>query len=379
MASTCERMSSSPTSRTAEESQPPSLILVAVTAAVFALSTGRAGAAEVGLDRKVVRAAVTKSLSLLELSADFSRSQRSCFTCHHVSFVAITANAAWRRGFKIDKPNLNEQLRRTHRELTSDIERFMGGRFPNGQGDLLGHSMWLLKELGWKADQTTSDTVRFLLDHDAGSGGWKPDIQRPPTVGSSFTTTFVVLQAIEAYRPPDLGYEIRKRRQAAIDWLLQNESFDTEDMVYRLRALHLTAEDAFKAEGTKLLQAQQKDGGWAQLPQMTSDPYATGTALAALVDTGLLTAESNKFVNGARFLLQNQQSDGSWHVRTRVKGKQPFYNSFFPHKQDQFISVSASAWATYALLQSLPLVEPGRQRNYLEVHPKAAIQIATSN
>lgn len=353
--------------------------LVALAVALMAMSIAQGGAAELGPDREVIRVAINKSIPLLEASADFSRSQRSCFTCHHVSSVAITANAAWQRGFKIDKTNLESQLRRTYSELKGDIERFIGGRFPTGQGDLLGHSMWLLKEMGWKPDETTTDTVRFLLEHDQDSGGWKPEIQRPPTVGNSFTTTFVVLQAIEAFRPPDLGFEIRKRRQAAIDWLLQTKSFDTEDMVFRLRSLHLTGEVAFEKEATKLLQAQRKDGGWAQLPQMNSDAYATGTALAALIDTETLTIEAPEFAAGAAFLLKNQQTDGSWHVRSRVKVKQPFYNSFFPHEHDQFISVTASAWATYALLRIFPPTEAPQPKSYLAAHPKAAVQIATSN
>jgi len=319
-----------------------------------------------------IRTAVDKSLPLLEISADYSRSERSCFTCHHVSFPAITANAAWQRGFKVDQTNLDAQLKRTHAELTSDVERFLQGRFPNGKGDQIGHAMWLLKDLGWQAEQTTADAVRFLVGHDQDHPTWMPDANRPPTVGSPFTTTFVVLQALDFYQPSDLSYEHRKRRRSAVGWLRETASFDTEDMVYRLRALHLVDPEAAenKTEAQKLLEAQREDGGWAQLPQMNTDAYATGTALAALVDTGQLKTDSPQYQAGTDFLLNRQKEDGSWHVESRTQPRQPFYNSLFPHQKDQFISAAASAWATYALVKSFPVIESRSNKTYLAIHPK---------
>ena len=330
---------------------------------------------EINLDE--IRAAINKSLPLLESSADYSRRQRDCFTCHHVSFVSIAAHSAWQRGFKIDETNLVAQIKRTHYELTSDVKRFLGGRFPHGKGDLLGHSMWLLQQVGWKPDQTTAETVNFLLSHDSEHGLWKPDAQRPPTVGSVFNTTFVVLKAIEDYGTEDQVFRIWKRKRIAVEQLLQTASFDTEDMVYRLRVLHLIKDQQaeLKTEAAKLLKAQREDGGWGQLEQMQSDPYATGTALAALVDTSVLTFSSPEFARGLRFLLRTQQDDGSWHVKSRVRAMQPFYQSGFPHGQDQFISASASAWATYTLLKAFPPIKSRRMHAYLEAHPLVAARI----
>lgn len=325
-----------------------------------------------------IRKAIAKSLPLMESSAAFSLMQRKCFTCHHVSFPAITANAAWKRGFKIDKANMADQLQRTLKDLSSDVSRFLDGRFPTGKGDQLGHAAWLLKDLGWPVDKTTTDTVRFLVDHDKDAGGWRPNADRPPTVGSPFTTTFVALQALDHYRTPLLGPDIRKRWQAAVDWLKTNPSFDNEDMVFRLRALHLAEDDAFKTEAGKLLDSQHEDGGWAQIIQMNSGPYATGSALAALCDTGILNSDSPEFQRAIRFLLKTQKDDGSWYVQTRVLARQPFYQSLFPYKQDQFISMAATAWATYALLQAIPIVEKRENMTYLGAHPKSAPRIAAA-
>ena len=67
-----------------------------------------------------------------------------------------------------------------------------------------------------------------------------------------------------------------------------------------------------------------------------------------------MAATDTAFQRGLRYLLAAQATDGSWHVRKRTHDVQPFYDSAFPHGVDQFISVSATSWATYALLRALP-------------------------
>jgi hypothetical protein len=51
-----------------------------------------------------------------------------------------------------------------------------------------------------------------------------------------------------------------------------------------------------------------------------------------------------------RFLLATQLDDGSWHVRSRAVPIQPYFDSQFPHGEDQFISAAATNWATMALI-----------------------------
>ena len=103
---------------------------------------------------------------------------------------------------------------------------------------------------------------------------------------------------------------------------------------------------------------QAADGGWAQLDGMTSDAYATGTALVTLCETGHLSTADKRFRKGVEFLLRTQFEDGSWHVATRSKPIQEYFESGFPHGNDQFISISATSWATTALLLACPLSSP---------------------
>ena len=53
---------------------------------------------------------------------------------------------------------------------------------------------------------------------------------------------------------------------------------------------------------------------------------------------------------GMDYLLKNQMADGSWYVRTRALGFQPYFETGFPHGVNQSISAAGTSWATMALI-----------------------------
>ena len=120
--------------------------------------------------------------------------------------------------------------------------------------------------------------------------------------------------------------------------------------------LHWAAVDAalIRKAADRLLSEQRADGGWAQLPTLPSDAYATGEVLYALHAAGAITARHPAYQRGLAFLLQTQRGDGSWFVPTRSFPIIPYFNCGFPHGRAQFISTSATCWATMALLTSTP-------------------------
>ena len=86
------------------------------------------------------------------------------------------------------------------------------------------------------------------------------------------------------------------------------------------------------------------------MPPLASDAYATGQALVALQQSGMLSPGQAPYQHGVQYLLQSQLEDGSWLVRTRSLAIQPYFDSDFPHGYDQFISAAATNWAVMALL-----------------------------
>jgi len=300
-----------------------------------------------------LRVAIGRALPLIESSAAQTLKARDCFTCHHGAHAAMAQNEAWTRGFRLAKNGLEEQLARAYKEMVEEQPRFKKGFSVSNTADGPGHALWVLQVAGWERDAVTEGAVEFFLGQQQRAGNWETAPARSPTVGSPFTVTFLALRALKYYGKEE---QVRESLARAEAWLLKTPAEDTEDRVYRLRALHLLEkQEAMEAEVEALKAEQRKDGGWGQMGFLDSDAYATGTVLAALVDTGAISVGSAKYQRGVAYLVREQKADGSWHVKKRTRMVQPMFESGFPHEHDQFISYSASCWATYALLKGMPV------------------------
>ena len=319
---------------------------------------------------------VKRTLVPLERSSASALKQRACFTCHHGSFPVTAIHEAWRRGLKINEENLEGQLERTLERLKANVDRYR--KDPEKQGDIngetdaVGHGLWILDLAGYPADDITQGTADILIDQQSETGFWKPALNRPPTVGSFFTSTYVALRGINRYASPEKRSEVEKRNARALKWLKAEEPFDTEDMVYRLRSLALLERDgkAFKGQVAMLLALQHEDdNGWPQVEDRRRDAYATGTVLAALRDTDALPVSHPAYQAGMRYLLTTQDRTGAWHVRNRTAPVQPFFGSGFPFERDQFISISGSSWASYALLRSVGKPTEAKP-SFVSAHPR---------
>lgn len=279
------------------------------------------------------REAVERALPLLERTARVSMAERSCFTCHNHGMPYLALKAARERGFKTDAGLEKALLEHTHAALRRNRESYAKGKGSGGQADSAGWAMWILAEGAWPADETTKAVAHYLSVRDADKGHWVNVSNRPPTEASPFTTTFVALAGLKPY------LDAPSRFDKARAWLRESKPKDTEDRVFRLRALAYLGEDV-KDVAKELLDTQRPDGGWGQTSDLESDAYATASVLAAL-------PEAN--AKGVEWLVKAQKPDGSWHVKTRSKPFQPYFESGFPHGKDQFISVHASCWAVIAL------------------------------
>ena len=312
---------------------------------------------EIAPTADVIRAAVTKSLPLLDKAAKISMEKRSqCFTCHNQALPIMALTTARAHGFSINAENLQAQLQFTADFLAKNRSNYLEGRGQGGAADTAGYALWTLDNGGWKPDATTAAVAEYLLlfDHDLES--WKPQSNRPPTERSLFTSTHVALRGLKTFGTVEQRERIARRFDQVREWLRKTPAQDTEDRVSRLRALRIVdaPEDEVARAAQELLQTQRADGGWAQLTDLNSDAYATGTALVALHQAGGLATADPVYSKGLRYLIATQLEDGSWHVATRSEPIQTYYESGYPHGKDQFISIAAAGWSTTALALAVP-------------------------
>jgi hypothetical protein len=303
-----------------------------------------------------VRAAVEKALPLLAKAAEGHVEQRTCFGCHNQAFPMLAVTTARGRGFKTDSDAIEKQVEHIAEFLGENRERFATGQGTGGQVDTAGYALFTLELGGHEPDETTAAVVEYLLRFPGERDYWRTVSNRPPSEASNFATTYVALRGLRAWGEDGHKDRIAERREAARRWLLKTPAKDTEDRVFRLLALKEAGagDAAVRSAADELRKTQRYDGGWGQLDSMVSDAYATGSALVALHEAGGESVTSPAYRRGLGFLLAGQRADGSWFVKSRSKPFQKYYESGFPHGTDQFISVTASGWATAALALSLP-------------------------
>jgi hypothetical protein len=318
------------------------------------------------LDHATIIASAEKALAALQTTAAKSReaylrhvSKQDCVSCHQQYLPMAAVGHARNRSICFDQEAAREQIDLLDklRGPSFDHERISQTLFHPEPTHTFGYQSFGFVAEGVPPSAKTDGMVHHLITIQASDGRWINNIPRPPMQSCDVSATALSIHAIKSYgwrgREEEFAASIEHARQ----WLWTVDTETNEETIFQLLGLHWAGEQAEKVTylAKMLVQKQRKDGGWAQLPTLESDAYATGEALYALAHFVKDPLADPAWRRGLRFLLERQEDDGTWHVARRTFPFQPTMNSGFPHHRDSWISAAATSWAVLALTQVSPV------------------------
>lgn len=313
------------------------------------------------LDHATVRASVNQAVPRLQETSIISKksfvnhaSKQDCTSCHQQSLPLAAVGLARRQHARVDAA--------AEKELAAMLA---AGELKNHELDWTpvfhpdavftkGYALFGYAGANLPADEFTDASVHHLAAIQGNLGQWHNNLPRPPLQTDDIGATALAIHALQKYPLPGRKAEFARRVERARNWLRQAKPDNHEGRVYQLLGLAWAGEPAAKLQplARALIAGQRADGGWAQLPKLNSDAYATGQAVYALRVAAGLSHAAPAVEQGRRYLLTTQLADGTWHVRRRAFPFQPTMESGFPHGKDSWISAAGTSWAVMAL--SLP-------------------------
>ena len=306
-----------------------------------------------------IQNAIQASLPLIQQADASFVPKAACVSCHNNSFAAIAVGAARRSGLPVDEKTSAQQVKANIFGLEK-LRDYLHQGFLVPTEDVFGQFVvgYILIGLDaehYKPDLNTDAAVMYLKSHQAADGQWPYPAAdtRPPICSDYIGQTAISMRALQLYAPKVDKAAYDQSIQLAATWMAKARSTNNDDRSYRLMGLAWAGKDkdATQKAMRELLAKQRTDGGWSDLDSMESSAFATGKSLYALQTAGLPPSDA-AYERAVKFLLNTQQEDGSWHVRTRAMAFQPNFDAGFPHGFDQWISAAGTSWATVALSQA---------------------------
>lgn len=307
------------------------------------------------------RKAVERGLDFMQKDAIQWRKDKECSTCHHGTMTVWALSEAKSQGYDVPAESLASNVKWTKDRLLEKIDLPRDKRPGWSMVNTPALYLSMMAQSVPKQDAVSADELKriggHLLRHQESDGSWAwssaPPVNRPPPVfESDEVATMLGYMALGPQVPadPKVKSDVRDARDRAAAWLAKSKPNDTtQAAALRLLVKVRAAEPAktLQSEIDKFVALQNKDGGWGQLKDATSDAYATGQALYILSLAGVKNdrAEIRRAVT---FLVDTQKEDGSWVMKRRG------HPGVTPSKNVIPITYFGSAWGTLGLMRSMP-------------------------
>ncbi len=314
------------------------------------------------LDLATLRAGIGAAVPPLQESAIFSKqafvrhaSRQDCVSCHQQQLPMAAIGLARQRLVPVDKDAYEQLVNMVKEGDIKDVETDWQPLFHPDPAHTKGYGLLAYAAENLPANEFSDSWVHHLAAIQGKDGQWYNNLPRPPIQTGDIGATALAIHALQRYPLPGRKAELGRQVERARHWLWTANPQNNEGRIYQILGLAWAGESSQKLQplAQALLTEQRDDGGWAQLPGLASDAYATGQAVYALRVGARLETSHPAVERGLRYLLTTQLADGTWHVQRRAFPFQPTtIRSGFPHGRDSWISAAATSWAVMAL--SLP-------------------------
>lgn len=291
---------------------------------------------------------VQRSITLLEKTGSEFFKTSGCLACHHSNLTAHAVRVAKGKSVVADSPFLNEIAAINKGFLASISPTLLQQVGPGGAVDTMLYAL-----LGADASNSPSNpdleiAANYIAVQQLPAGQWAfGGISRSPIEEGNLHRTALAVRLLPRYTNEAQKPKRKRQVELARRWMENEPAKTLDDKAMKLLGLAWSGSsvDHLNKAAAELERAQRSDGGWGGNRNLGSEAYSTGLALYALAVGANRPAKTKSVAAGRRYLESTQLADGSWHVHSRSDKFQPYFESGFPHGQDQWISSAATAWA----------------------------------
>lgn len=297
-----------------------------------------------------LRESLGKALGLLESAGPEFYKVNGCISCHHQSIPQMAAGVTRKKGIAV-----NEAVSKAQGEAVTALLKLsennlwqMGCSTLGGYVATLSYDLVGLGADGQPRSQWIDLASNCLAKAQTISGAWTIRDVRQPLGSNDAKYTALSMRGLLNYTLPGLKDEYAARVARGAAYLESAPEGDMQSLAFRILGLKWAGRTAAIPRLARQLESLQRaNGGWAQDAEMATDAYATAISLWALHEGA--GSGNSTWQKGAVYLRRLQKEDGSWHVRSRGFGFQPYRETGFPHGHDQWISAAATGFAVLAL------------------------------
>src|SRR5205085_649124 len=180
------------------------------------------------------RAAVERSLPLLQRTDTLFLKQTGCVSCHNDTLTAMTVAAARSKGVAVDNDAARHALKTVSSYIDGWRERALQGIGIPGDADTVSYILLGMAAEKYGPDAATEAMARLLKREQVPDGHWRILAHRPPIESSDMQVTAASMRALQVYAPAAERAEYAAAVSRAATWLRNAEPKTTEERAFQL-------------------------------------------------------------------------------------------------------------------------------------------------